>query len=502
MRLLIRILPGIIFFLFHTAGEAQGLRTFGIVYQESEISRLTQNEIIQLHEAGIRWLLVQEAMSDTQRLSVHEAGFSMLVMVPEFFPIPYRLTHTSFRYFERSDSLLSFYHHDPAVKGIGLFAYGKWQSESLPHRLQQLAEPYLDERLLFTLDTRPHPDGNRRPFDGLVLMTRSSDHLRSQLDQNPALAGILYAPENPALDLRDFQEVLQLLDEHREIPVFFQRNWFFANIAGENQVTDYDLARITSFYFRVPDAHLANPPPRSSDYVINWSMFLLFLYWLLYALYFRVNPLYRKSISRFFLNYDFFVNDILMRRIRFTSDAVAVFLLSCLLSGIMGFATADLFLDPVARQALLHYTPLLPYNWDHASVFFLIFFGVMALILGIKISWLRIANNRHANTSQIATFVLWPQHLNFVTASAGIIFLRSFPEAIVVIVMLITFLVITLGSFFTTAYNMRRIYPTSPLYMATTYALFVLFSATVISWLVFGLDIIQAWSLAASLSSP
>ncbi len=504
MHLPVRGLPGIVFLailLLSESVDAQTHRTFGIVYQESEIGSLTHDEIRQLDNAGIRWLLVQEAISDSQRQAVHEAGFSLLVMVPEYFPIPYRLTHDAFRYFSRSDSLMHFYHRDPAVRGFGLFAYGSWRSNNLQARLQQLADPYLDDRQLFTLDTRPNFGQDLSPFDGVVLMTRSADQLRMQLARQPMLTGILYAPEDPVLDLRDFQQLLRLLDEYRDVPLFFHRNWFIANSSGEKLSPDADIARITRFYFQVPDARIANPAPLQTEYAINQPMFLLFFFWLLYALYFKVNPLYRRSINRFFLNYDFFVNDILMRRIRFTSDAVAVFLFTCLMAGIMGFSSADLFLDPVARQALLHYTPLIPYNWDHSSVFFLIFFGVMAIIMGIQIAWLRIANNTHANTSQIATFVLWPQHLNFVAASAGIILLRSFPGSILVISILMIFLAITLISFFTTAYNMRRIHPTSPLYMASTYALFVLVTATVISWLVFGLDIIQAWNLAASLSS-
>ncbi len=504
MFLLIRVLPGIVFFglIFLSAVvDAQPHRAFGIVYQESETDRVTREELGQLDSAGIRWLLIQEPVSENQRQLVHEADFSLLVMVPEYYPIPYRLTHNSFRYFERSDSLMRFYHQDPAVKGFGLFAYGKWQNTTLTDRLQQLANPYLLDRSLFTLDARPFSDENLRPFDSIVLMTRSADQLHLQLDQNPPLAGVLYAPEDPVLDLRDFQNVLQLLDEHREVPVFFHSNWFMVNSSGENLSPENDLARITRFYSRVPDAHIANPPPQRTVYEINWPMFLLFLFWFVYALYFRLNPLYRRSISRFFFNYDFFVNDVLMRRIRFTNDAAAVFLFSCLMAGIMGFSSAELFLDPVARRTLFHYTPIFSQSQAYPAVFFIIFSIVMAILLGIQIIWLRIANNAHANTSQIATFIVWPQHLNFFVASLGIILLHSFSEALIVIAMLFIFLAITFFSFFATAYNMRRIHPTSALYMATTYALFVLVTTTLISWLVFGLDFIEAWNLAVSLSS-
>lgn len=511
MQALHRILPVFllpVLLLSFRVTEAQEHRAFGLLYDETETSRLDEDEMHILREAGIRWLMLQDAIRNTQREQIEKGGFSLMVMVPEFFPIPYRLRHERFSYFERSDSLLRSYENDPALQGFGLFAYGNWQNGSLTERLGRLADSYLDGALLFTVDTRPFSGPALKPFDGVVLMTRSAAQLERQMDRDPALAGILYAPEEERLDLRDFQRVLGILDDYRDLPVFFHRDWFFSNIGleahyevGQNRFLEHDLAEITRFYSRVSDARLANPPERSTRYDYNGPLFLLFIFWVVFAVYFRLNPLYRRSITRFFLNYDFFVNDILMRRIRFTGDAAVVFLFSCIMSGIVGFSAAELFLDPVGRQALLRYTPLVSSQWTHSGIFFLIFFLVMALILAIQIAWLRIANNRHAHTHQIATFVLWPQHLNLVLASSGIIVLHLYPEAIIVTALLVVFLAITFISFFTSAYNMRRIYPTSPLYMASTYALFILVTATVTSWFIFGMDILHAWDLAASLSA-
>ena len=504
MHLFFRILPVCVMAgwnLLHWPVEVQAHRSFGLFYQESEIQHLTQDELHRLELAGIRWLMIEEGLPDAQRAAVRDAGFSLLVLVPEYFPIPNRLTNPRHNYFERSDSLLNFYRDDPAVRGLGLFAYGWWLKAGLSDYLENLAWPYLDGRYLFTLDTRPLSGPAMQPFDKIVMLIRSSVQLEAQLSQKPDLAGILYGPDNVQLDLRDFQRVLQILDGQRELPIFFHRDWFMNNTPAGDRPTGADLARITRFYYQVPDARIANPPERRTRYELNWPMLLLFLFWMIYAAYYRLNPLYRKSVGRFFLNYDFFVSDILMRRIRFTSDAAVVFLFSCTISGVMGFSAADLFLNPVSRKALLHYTPLFSSDWNHPAFFFLIFFIAMALILFVQIFWLRVANSRHANTSQIATFVLWPQHLNFVIITAGVIFLRTYSEALLVVTMILVFLAITLLGFFTTAYNMRRIHPTSPLYIATTYALFVLAAVAVISWFAIGINAIQAWQLAVSLSS-
>ncbi len=503
MNSTVRILPALLFTVFLLLipfQETLGNRLFGIFYQESSVNHLSQDEIAFLERAGIQWLLVEEAVSGHQREVLMKSDISLLVMVPEYYPIPHRLTVEKYNYRQRSDSLMHIYRDDGLVRGFGLFAYGTWQKGSLPAKLEQLAEPYRGNRTLFTLDLRPLSGQALRPFDSVLMMTRSASQLALQLEHDPTLAGVLYAPEDPVLDLRDFQKVLELLDGHGDIPVFFTRSWFAANSMYAGHEPELNLAQITRYFHQVPDARIANPPSRDSEYEVNLAMFLLFFFWVIYAVFFRINPLYRSSVTRFFLNYDFFVSDVLMRRIRFTWDAAAVFFFSCLISGVMGFSIAELYLDPVARQALLHYTPFLASGWGHSAVFFILFFLVMAIMLSVMIAWLFIANSHHAHASQIATFILWPQHLNILVASAGIIFLRSFPGASTVIIMIGFFLFVTVISFFTAAYNMRRIHPTSPLYMSTTYALFVLVAASVASWLIFGMDLLKAWELASSLT--
>ncbi len=478
--------------------DTHASRPFGLAYKESDIDKLTQEEVELLRQSGITWIMVEEALSGLQKSMVPE-DFSLLVMVPEYFPIPHRLNAD--RYRERSDSLLHHYRDDVLVKGFGLFAYGTWQRGSLPERLEQLAAPHLAGRTLFTLDTRPLSGPELHPFEKVLLVTRSASQLKRQLENQPALIGVLYGPKDPVLDLRDFQDVMQLLELYNDVPVFFLRNWFASNSRLTGAEYDHDLSRITHLFHKIPDARLANPRPPDTQYQVSISMFLLFLFWVLYAAWFRINPIYRRSVFRFFTNYDFFVDDVLMRRIRFTGDAVAVFLLSCLISGIMGFSIAELYLEPAARQALLYYTPFIGAGWDNPFAFFILFSFVMALMLAVKIAWLFIANSQHAHASQIATFILWPQHMNILVVSLGIVLLRWLPTAATVLIIVGTFLTITVLSFFASAYNMRRIHPTSPLYMATTYALFVLVTASIASWLVFGLDILKAWELAVSLTS-
>ncbi len=503
MYMFARTLPVLLFLsvLFsHSASDASGYRNFGVFYSHSDTEHLTSSEIAWLQEAGVTWLMVEEVLSDSTRNEIRDAGFSLYVMVPEFYPVPYRLTAASFQYAERANAILRNYRHDPAVMGFGLFAYGKWQQPVLISRLQQLADPYINEQVLFTLDPRPISGDDLQPFDGTVMLTRDAGQLAYQLAQDPGLSGILYAPVKRRVSVRDFQIVMQLLDEHRDLPVFFPRNWFIWNSIGDVS-HESNLAQITGFYYRVSDARVANPAPDSRDNDFDLSIVFLLAIWGFFAAVYRLNPVYRNSIERFFLNYNFFVNDVLMRRIRLSVESIITFVLSAFLSGLIAYAIAEIYLDSVSREALLYHLRFVPAGWTHPMIFFFIFFILAAFINAFQIAWLRLANRQHAQTYQVATFILWPQYLNLLFVSIGVILLRSFPSEYIVAIMIFLYWTITLVSFFAAAYNMRRIHPTSPLYMALTYVLFILVSTSVLSWLVYRLDFISAWSLANSLAS-
>ncbi len=509
MMLYARTLPALIILVLMCLSfplEANAHRTFGLFYPESNAGEITRSELEWLAESGISRIMVEERLSELQRELVADSGFNLFVMVPAYYVIPARLGTNGIGYYVQARELLEYYRDEPSVEGFGLMAYSIWQQNAIPEQLEQLAGPYLGNRTLFTLDSRPMSGDRLHPFDGIVMMTRSAEALALQLEQEPDLAGILYDPERREIDIRDFQDVLELMEPYRDLPVFFEQSWFKQNSDRDpaHETTDpdafaSDLSQITAFYRNIPDARVANPPPDTSGNDLDFSVLLLFMLWATFTAYYRLNPMYRKSVARFFFNYYFFVNDILMRRIRLPGDAALLFVLSSFVAGLMALATAQMYFDSVALGALLSYLPLIPADWTHPVFLFWYFFFLTMLINGLLIAWLRIANSQHSQTYQVATLFLWPQHLNIVVVSAGVILLRPFPSEKIVVGMFLIFWTITLASFILTAYDMRRIYPTSPYYMASTYALFVLIVTFLLFWLIFMMDVITAWNLAVSI---
>ncbi|MBP3191112.1 hypothetical protein [Natronogracilivirga saccharolytica] len=499
-RPILILLTGIIA-IFLMTDPALGHRSFGILYPESDADSIASGDAEVIERSGISWVLLQEIPSEETREAIQNYDLSAYVLIPEYYPVPYRLMSDKFGYFQRADSIMSNLTNYDFVKGFGLFSYGSWQERNLPGRLASLSEPYRSDRMIFTLDLRPLTGTRLDPFDGILLYVENAGELENRLAAGPDVTGVYYRPRSETLDLRDFQHLMSLMEDMRDIPVFFNRDWFLKN-AGENEGNmKNNLSEITHYYQKVDDARFANPAPADQDRDLNGSMVLLFLFWLVYAGYYRMNPVYRKSIARFFLNYDFFVNDILLRRIRLPVDGLIMYAITCILAGILGFAISDMVLDPISREALMFYTPIIPYHWSSPGVFFLLFFAVTALLLGVQIIWIRIANRQHGHTDQISTFVLWPNHINFLIVTFGVILMRSFPDTLLASTLIVVFFGIMFVSFFTSAYNMRRIIPTSPFYMTGTYVLFILVSTTVLSWLIFGFDLLKAWDLAASLAS-
>lgn len=509
MLMFLRYIPAMtLSLLLFCSIPADGIanRSFGLFYQAFEADNITRDELSQLDEAGFEWIMTEEKLDEPTQELIREAGFSLYVLIPEYFAIPNRLFCSRCYYPERAASFLDHYQDNPTVRGIGMMAYSNWRNNSLPGQLLNITQSHRDDRIFFTLDSRPFSADQIAPLDGTALVTRNADALESQLEHNPVLSGIYYDPERPDLDIRDLQKVLDLLTSYRELPIFFDRTFFIANadrrvFPSRAGITEFaTLSEITALYRHDPYARVANPPPGATGNGLDVSVIILFLLWAAFAAYYRLNPVYRKSLSRFFLNYVFFVNDVLMRRIRMPGDAAVLFVLSSFLAGLMALATAQLYLDTIAMGALLSFLPLIPSDWTHPVFFFWYFFILTAFCNALLIGWLRIANRRHSKTHQIATLFLWPQHINIPVITIGIILLRSFPSQIIVIFMFLIYWGIIFAGFFMTAYNMRRIQPTSMLYMASTYALFALLTTILISWLVIQIDLFAAWDLAASLA--
>ncbi|MDI6401211.1 hypothetical protein QLX67_04335 [Balneolaceae bacterium ANBcel3] len=490
------------FFIFFciSASHATPHRSFGVYYPGDSAKELNTEDILWLKDIGFSWVMVEKELTSDQLIALSDAQFSVFVLVPEFFSIPSRILKSGRNYTERVASLIGYYDNHVLVKGFGLLAYSNWNRPELVSYFQSLSDAY-PASSFFILDSRPHDSERVQPLDGVLLQTRSAERLNVQLKKKPKLAGILYDPLSNHVDLRDLEQTLSLLEAHRNLPVFFNKEWFFAHASRDSYSGELTLSQLTTHYAHFEDAKVATHSPKTRINGTSLSTIFLFLFWIAFAAYYRLNPIYRKSVHRFFLNYDFFVNDILMRRIRLPGNAVGMYFVTCTLAGLLAFSTADFFLDNIGLSALLRYLPIINPSWSHPFFTFLFFFFIAAVINGIYILWLWIANNKHAQMHQIAVFLLWPHHLSILLITLGIILLQSIPSGLIAATMFVAYWGITIASFFLTAYNMRRIQPTSPVYMASTYALFSIVTTILIGWLIFILDLAEAWLLAISLSA-
>lgn len=481
-------------------------RAFGLMYAEGSANLIDARETAWMQQSGISWVMVQERLSASQLQYLDQAGISLYVSVPASYYTPSRLRTGHAHYTRKAEELLSHYAYNESVKGFGLLAFSNWHIDAIPTRIIQQAAGSLPGRRVFAIDTRSLSAESLRPMQSVLLYADQANRLDANLPDRVSLAGILYKPTSQVVSVRDVQELLAILNDHRELPVFFERTWFAHNSAhssadsGFNEPYTRDLSRITAFYAGTDQGRLANPPRQPDRGIANVPLLMLLVFWIVFGLYYRINPMYRKSVIRFFANYHFFVIDVLERRIRLPVEAIVTIVLTSLLGGIMGYSVASLALDEVARQAMALYLPLFPAQWSSLFAWFWYVFVFSLLVQMLLTGWITLANYRHGQFLQIATLYSWPQHLNIIHVTVGIRLLHSFPSGILASIMVLLYFGIVLGTFFVTAYNMRRIQHTSALYMATTYALFVVVLTGVALWLVLGVDLPGGWKLAISLA--
>lgn len=493
----------LLLFLFLPAGDLAAQRTFGIHYPESSGFEISADEIQWLHESGIRLLMVEEALPDSILAVLRQYDMSLYVLVPFKYPLIRHLTNSGGPYARTADNLFSHYQSDPLVRGLGLFSFGSWQHGEAQERLRSLSHPHKDDRKLFTVDLRALTPNELTPMTHLLLFIQNATDGKKLIGRvlgvSP-LAGILYKPAGSVLDLRDFQDLLALASDKPGVPVILDRDWFGRNTTRINPAAAHDLQRILLFYHMVPDARLANPAPvDAKDRSPDTSILLLFVLWLFFAVYYHLNPLYRKSVIRFYLNYDFFVNDLLMKRLRLTSEVLVAYLLTALGSGLLAFAIVQNYLNPVSRALLAHYLPLFHPSWDHPLSFFVWFTALVLIINAVQILWIHAANRKHAQVFQTATFILWSQHLNLLLVTVGVVLLRTYPSAAIASLLVLIHWLNVFASFHITAYNMRRVVRTSLWYISGTYTLYILLVTGVIFWLLYVRGMLEIWQLTISL---
>lgn len=214
--------------------------------------------------------------------------------------------------------------------------------------------------------------------------------------------------------LNDIFSELQMVDESITI---LPARWFFNQIEQRSDLRYLfsDFTSGNSITFPLPEK--PEPPP-----FMNWSVILLLLIWGSYALHFRYQPIYNQSMTRYFSNHSFFVNDVMENRLRNVLPGFILLIQHALLTGLFIFACSEVLISDLGLDVIRFYFQSFMFLDSTTLSLFLSAILVAMTLQAVSVIWIYFTNKKLSSFSQVLNLYSWPLHLNLVVVTFLVVF--------------------------------------------------------------------------------
>jgi hypothetical protein len=263
----------------------------------------------------------------------------------------------------------------------------------------------------------------------------------------------LYAPSggmgNRMAPLKWFIEKTSV---NPQAPVFFESGWLL-NFINKHRSTEQILIEYATYQdavFPLPQEPLTDSNSHSIIVLVLLAL------WGTVALTYSFIPTYRRSLFRFFLSHQFFIEDVMQRHIRSIVPSLVLLGQHAVLGGIFLYCMANTYLSSIAVEVFYFYFLILnTFGTGHLSLFFLgiIFTLLFQTILPL---WPYIVNWGIGYLSQISILYSWPFHLNLVITTVIVTLLMSGGNTYLMGACFILFVAVLLLDFPITAFDTGR----------------------------------------------
>lgn len=172
------------------------------------------------------------------------------------------------------------------------------------------------------------------------------------------------------------------------------------------------LVPVIAEYARSSKPVIALPADFTPPLSINYSVILLVGYWIIFLIFFSINGAYNRSVTRYIFTHNFFVNDVMSRRLKAGNEIVISILIISLFSGLMTMILASTISNTLVMEMLSHRTPFLAqalFSSEFSAMMTGVVFVLAVQLIGLI--WLRLASLGFVRAGQIMHLMLIPMHL-------------------------------------------------------------------------------------------
>lgn len=438
------------------ANTATAQYSFGVHWDPPQSNERSLQQLEHFHQLGITHLEIKKALPDTVWKSIEEYRFTVFGMLTIRYPVVNTFLQPDSTLLNTIRTGVDRFNRRTPVTALGLFEFGQASDKAFA----EAVEVYLNQIRMVSSSALYYKSSlgqssavdslfNFRMVEVRVGNDFGENNLQSLLLENKGITrAYSYRPRDQANTL--LKPLKIILDRFSEAPnplLFFDGSWLlqmherypslnviinsYAN--GENPV------------FPLPD----ESRPVDSSHSI--AVILLLLIWTSVAIIYRSEPIYRRSLMRYFNAHKFFVSDVMGRHMRSNLPAVIILFQHMLAGGLWLYCLGQQVLSERGFEAFTHYFPYLQLTTGATGSLILLGILVTLLISLICILWLRLLIPSIKLFSQATTLYAWPLQVNLVLTTLMVLILISGSGTVLMLVTGLLWLLVFLGSYVLTA---------------------------------------------------
>lgn len=233
-------------------------------------------------------------------------------------------------------------------------------------------------------------------------------------------------------------ETLQCQESILIIPA----NWYFEHIAPNSDFDVIFRSYRSGEHIPFPIPHEEESPP-----AVNWNVIFLFVIFGSILIHARMQPAYLPSLSRYFFNHSFYLQDVLEHRIRNMIPGIVILLQHALTTGVIFYLSAEMLFNPIGLEVLSHHFSAILWTSNPYLSLFIFGFTLAIVLQVISVLWLHLPNKQLQFLSQTLNLYTWPLHINFIVAAVFIVLYGSNPNDTLIASILASYLFVWFMSF-------------------------------------------------------
>lgn len=481
---LLRLLLFTVLLLVFSRVSLHAQHRFGVTWDIPENSQAAVEQLRKFYKMGISVIEIKEQPGPVVWEEVGKLNLQVYGNLNIQFPITHTFAAPDSLFINKIETRASVFLSQPSVQAIGLFEFGPIHNSEFIHAVG----PFIDQIKkagnveIYFISSRDIPIADKIADFFIYHQHITARNIESfELPDGDAINGYRFSVSSDLKNFfKPFSRFLKVASDQPQKTIFLDSAWLFSMAEEYPQLeqTLNSLINESKAVFPSPD----EPLPENNQSSV--PILILLLMWAATALVYGSNPLYRKSLFRYFIGHKFFVKDIFARHIRSPLPAIIIIFQNAVLLATGVFVAFSALFSSLGEKAFYyHFSTLSIFESGSFSLLIWTFFVVLAISL-ISILWLHIFLRNLSSITQIATIYAWPLQINLIVITIVIsIFASGGSPTLMAGFTLIAFLIFLVSFNFTSADAARFLKTKSKLYFLITSGLYLVTIGALTGWL-------------------